>query len=152
MQAALAAALDGDDRTAAELVDEAAEMAARVGDGHDHHRTGFGPTAVDLARIAVAMEQDDAEEAVARHEKVTSDGRWRWLPAEHRAAHLLDAVRAYLQADDPVTAGRVLMEADRIAPAEIRHRPAGRDILAQVAREPTAPTTLTHLAATLGVG
>ncbi|WP_416900445.1 helix-turn-helix domain-containing protein [Micromonospora echinospora] len=152
VQAALAAARDGDDRTAVELLDEAGEMAARVGDGHDYHRTGFGPTAVELGRIVVAAERGDAEKAVILHEQVTVRDGWRWLPAEHRAAHLIDAARAYLHADDPVTAGRVLMEADRIAPAEIRHRPAGRDILAQVAREPTAPTTLTHLAATLGVG
>ncbi|OZV79830.1 XRE family transcriptional regulator [Micromonospora echinospora] len=152
VQAALAAACVGDDRTAVELIDEAAEMAARVGEGHDHYRTGFGPTAVELARITAAVELGDAGEARARHEKaITRDG-WRWLPAEHRAAHLIDAARAYLYADDPINAGRILMEADRIAPAEIRHRPAGRDILAQVAKEPTAPTTLTHLAATLRVG
>ncbi|XTZ19121.1 helix-turn-helix domain-containing protein [Micromonospora echinospora] len=152
IQAALAAARIGDDRTAADLIDEAADMAARVGDGHDHHRTAFGPTAVELARVANAVELGDAREAAARHEKAIARDGWRWLPAEHRAAHLLDAARAYLHADDPVTAGRVLMEADRIAPAEIRHRPAGRDILAQVAREPTAPATLIQLAVILGVG
>ncbi|WP_285788471.1 helix-turn-helix domain-containing protein [Micromonospora sp. NBRC 101691] len=152
VQAALAAARDGDDRTAAELIKEAADMAARVGDGHDHHRTGFGPTAVQLARVAAMVESGDAEEAVAWHEKATTRDGWRWLAAEHRAAHLIDAARAYQYADDPVNAGRVLIEADRIAPAEIRHRPAGRDVLAQVARDPAAPTTLIHLAATLGVG
>ncbi|MEV0327098.1 helix-turn-helix domain-containing protein [Micromonospora echinospora] len=152
IQAALAAACAGDDRTAVELIDEAAEMAARVGEGNGHYRTGFGPTAVELAQITAAVELGDAREAVARHEKaITRDG-WRWLPAEHRAAHLIDAARAYQYADDPINAGRVLMEADRIAPAEIRHRPAGRDILAQVARDPAAPTTLIHLATTLGVG
>ncbi|SCL27282.1 XRE family transcriptional regulator [Micromonospora inyonensis] len=152
VQAALAVAREGDDRTAVELIDEAADMAVRVGDGHDHHRTGFGPTAVELARVAAAVELGDAREAVAWHEKaITRDG-WRWLPAEHRAAHLIDAARAYLHADDPINAGRVLLEADRIAPAEIRHRPAGRDILAEVARDPAAPATLIHLAATLGVG
>ncbi|MFI6823330.1 helix-turn-helix domain-containing protein [Micromonospora sp. NPDC050187] len=152
VQAALAAARDGDDGTAVELIDEAAEMAARVGDGHDFYRTGFGATAVELARIAVAVESGDAEEAMARHEKVTRRDGWRWLAAEHRAAYLVDVARAYLHADDPVSAGRVLTEAERIAPAEIRHRPAGREILAQVARDPAAPTTLSHLAATLGVG
>jgi hypothetical protein len=105
-----------------------------------------------LARVTLAVEQGDAEKAVARHEKVTTRDGWRWLAAEHRAAYLIDATRAYLHASDPVNAGRVLMEADRIAPAEIRHRPAARDVLAQVARDPAAPTTLTHLAATLGVG
>ncbi|WP_231931561.1 helix-turn-helix domain-containing protein [Micromonospora echinospora] len=152
VQAALAAAWDGDDRTAVELLDEAAEMAARVGDGHDHYRTGFGTTAVDLARIVVAVERGDAEEAVTRHEQVTTRDGWSWLPAEHRAAYLVDVARAYLYADDPVNAGRVLMEADRIAPAEIRHRPAGRDALAQVAREPAAPAMIIQLAAILGLG
>ncbi|TDC58855.1 XRE family transcriptional regulator [Micromonospora sp. KC207] len=152
VQAALAAARLGDDAAVAELLDEAAALAARVGDGHDHHRTGFGPTAVELARAAAAVELGDGGEAVVWHEKATARDGWRWLPAEHRAAHLLDTARAYLQADDPVSAGRVLMEADRIAPAEIRHRPAGRDVLAQVARDPRAPTALVPLAVTLGVG
>ncbi|MFI6228312.1 helix-turn-helix domain-containing protein [Micromonospora echinospora] len=152
VQAALAAAGQGDDRAAVELIDEAAEMAARVGDGHDHHRTGFGPTAVELARVSVALELGEAREITAWHERVTTRDGWRWLPAEHRAAYLIDVARAYLQADDPVTAGRVLMEADQIAPAEIRHRPASRDVLAQVVRDPAAPTTLTQLADTLGVG
>ncbi|MFI6162388.1 helix-turn-helix domain-containing protein [Micromonospora haikouensis] len=152
VQAALAAACDGDATAAADLLDEAAAMADRVGDGHDHHRTGFGPTAVELARAAAAMEWGDSGNAVARHEKATARDGWRWLPGEHRAAHLLDTARAYLQTGDPVNAGRVLMEADRIAPAEIRHRPAGRDVLAQVARDPAAPMIIVHLAATIGVG
>jgi transcriptional regulator with XRE-family HTH domain len=152
IQAALAAASIGDDRSTAELIDEAADLAARVSDGHDHHRTGFGPTTVERARVAAAVELGEACEATAWHEKVITRDGWRWLPVEHRAAYLIDVARAYLHTDDPVNAGRVLVEADRIAPAEIRHRPAGRDILAQVAREPAAPATLSRLAATLGVG
>ncbi|MEU7572127.1 helix-turn-helix transcriptional regulator [Micromonospora sp. NPDC049240] len=152
VQAALAASRDGDDRTAVGLIDEAAEMAARVGDGHDHHRTGFGPTAVELARITTMAELGDARQAIARHEKVTTDDGWRWLPAEHRAAYLIDAARVYLHVHDPVNAGRALTAADRIAPAEIRQRPAGQDVLARVAREPLAPTTITDLAAGLGTG
>ncbi|WP_223884123.1 hypothetical protein [Micromonospora craniellae] len=152
VQAALAAARDGDDRTAAGLIDEAVEMAAPVEDGHDHHRTGFGPTAVELARVIVQTELGNAVHAVTWHEKVITRDGWRWLPVEHRAAYLIDAARAYLHADDPTSAGRVLMEVDRIAPAEIRHRPAGRHLLTQVARDPAAPTALVHHAATFGVG
>ncbi|SCF05428.1 Transcriptional regulator, contains XRE-family HTH domain [Micromonospora haikouensis] len=152
VQAALAAAGDGNNTAAAELLDEAAALADRVGDGHDHHHTGFGPTAVEVARAAAAVEWGDSADAVARHEKATTRDGWRWLPTEHRAAHLLDAARAYLRTGDPIGAGRALMEADRIAPAEIRHRPAGRDVLAQIARDPAAPTMLVHLAVTLGVG
>ncbi|MGC4814067.1 helix-turn-helix domain-containing protein [Micromonospora sp. DT228] len=151
VQAALAAARRGDDHATAELLDEAAGMAARVGEGHDHHRTAFGPTAVDLARAAAALDLGDAGEAVAWHEKVTKRDAWRWLPVEHRAAHLVDAARAYLQGGDPVSAGRALVDAERMAPAEVRHRPAVREVLAQVARDPHAPGTIIQLAVTLGV-
>ncbi|KXK60048.1 XRE family transcriptional regulator [Micromonospora rosaria] len=152
VQAALAAACHGDEAAVAGLLDEAAALAARVGDGRDHHRSGFGPTAVESARVAAAVELGDGGDAGAWHEKATTRDGWRWLPAEHRAAHLIDAARAYLQTDDPISAARVLVEADRVAPAEIRHRPAGRDVLAQVVRDPRVPTALIHLAATLGVG
>lgn len=151
VQAALAAACCGDDSAVAALLDEAAGLADRVGDGHDHHRTGFGPSAVDLARVVAAVELGEGREAVAWHEKTVRRDGWRWLSAEHRAAYLVDAARAYLQIDDPVTAGRVLVEAGRTAPDEIRHRPAAREVLAQIVRAPHAPTAVTQLAAGLGV-
>ncbi|MEU1754497.1 helix-turn-helix domain-containing protein [Micromonospora matsumotoense] len=151
VQAALAAARDGDDRATVDLLDEAAGMAAQVGDGHDHYRTAFGPVAVDLARVAAALDLGDAGAAVAWHEKITALDVWRWLPTEHRAAHLLDAARAYLHAGDPGNAARTLLAAERTAPAEVRHRPAARAVLAQLAHDPHAPTTIIQLAATLRV-
>ncbi|MBO4208201.1 helix-turn-helix domain-containing protein [Micromonospora echinofusca] len=151
VQAALSAAGCGDDRAAAGLLGEAADLAARVGDGHDHHRTGFGPTAVDLARVTAAVDLGHADDAIVWHEKTLGRDGWRWLAAEHRAAHLVDAARAYLLAGDPVNAGRVLVDAERTAPAEIRHRPAAREIVAQVARDRRAPTQATRLATSIGV-
>ncbi|MFI2667379.1 helix-turn-helix domain-containing protein [Micromonospora carbonacea] len=151
VQAALAAARHGDEASATELLGEAAAMADRVGEGHDHHRTGFGPTTVGSARVAAAVELGAARAAVTWHERTTRRDAWRWLPAEHRAAHLLDAARAYLQADDPASAGRALVDADRTAPAEVRHRPAARSVLAQVVRDPHAPATIVQLALALGV-
>ncbi|PTA46554.1 hypothetical protein [Micromonospora sp. RP3T] len=127
-------------------------MAQRVGDGYDHHRTGFGPTAVDLARAAAAVEVGDARAAVVRHEKAVARPGWRWLPAEHRAAHLLDVARAYLEAGDAGNAARMVTEIERTAPAEVMHRPVARDILAEIARDPRAPTTIARLTATLGMG
>ncbi|MEG3635065.1 hypothetical protein [Micromonospora palythoicola] len=150
VQAALAAARHGDDRAAAR-VDEAADLAAEVGDGNDHHHTSFGPAAVALARVAVAIDLGTPDEAIVRHEKAVGRDGWRWLPPEHRAAHLIDAGRAYLQVADPVNAARVLLEVDRTAPAEVRHRPAARNVLAATVRHPGAPATIVALAATLGV-
>ncbi|MFV2102280.1 hypothetical protein [Micromonospora sp. LOL_024] len=151
VQAALAATCRGENHTAAKLLDEAAGMAVRVGDGHDHHRTAFGPMAVALARAAAALNLGDASEAITWHEKTTARDAWQWLPIEHRASHLVDAAHAYVRVGDPISAGRVLVDADRMAPAEVRQRPAAREVLAQVARDPHAPTTIIQLAVTLGL-
>lgn len=63
-----------------------------------------------------------------------------------------DVAYAWMHAGDAGNAARVLVEAERTAPAEITHRPVARDILAEVARDPRAPSTIAKLAATLGVG
>ncbi|WP_309232044.1 helix-turn-helix domain-containing protein [Micromonospora tarensis] len=151
VQAALVAAASGDDRAAGDLLDEATEMAARIGDGHDHHWTAFGPTAVELARVAAAVDVGEGAAAVARHEAAVRRDGWRWLPLEHRAAHLVDAARAYLQVGDAGSAARLLTQADRAAPAEVRHRPAVREVVGQVARAPDASATITELAIGLGL-
>ncbi|GIJ25722.1 transcriptional regulator [Micromonospora qiuiae] len=151
VQAGLVAARSGDERVSGDLLDEAAEMATRVGDGFDLHRTAFGPTAVELARVTAAVEWGDGPAAVARHRQAIRRGGWRSLPVEHRAAHLVDVARAYLQAADPANAARVLLNAERLAPYEVRRRPAGRDVLAQVARDPKAPAMIAELALSLGL-
>ncbi|MET8279273.1 hypothetical protein [Micromonospora sp. NPDC005174] len=139
------------DRAAGDLLGEAAELAAGVGDGHDHHRTAFGPTAVELARVTAAVELGDGSRAVTLHREAIRRDGWRWLPVEDRAAHLIDAARAHLQTNDPGNAARLLVRADSIAPAEIRHRPSARDVVAHAARHPDAPPTITQLAINLGV-
>ncbi|MFI0794386.1 helix-turn-helix domain-containing protein [Micromonospora rubida] len=151
VQAALAAAACGDARSVRELVDRAAGLAEGVGDGPDRHWTSFGPTAVELARVATAVDLGDGGEAVARHEKVVGSGDWRRLPAEHRAAYLLDASRAYLQVGDLLAAGRVLVEADRTAPAEVRLRPVARTLIAALVRGGPTPADVAHLATAVGV-
>ncbi|SCL19422.1 Helix-turn-helix domain-containing protein [Micromonospora inyonensis] len=152
LEAALAAATCGDAHRVRTLTDRAADLAEQVGDGHDHHRTTFGPTTVALARVAVAVDLGDVAEAVARHEEVTRRGGWARLPAGHRAAHLIDAARAYLLLGDLDRAGRLLVEADGIAPAETRARRAARTVIAGVVRGGPAGAGVTRLASALGIG
>ncbi len=151
VQAGLVAARSGDERASDDLFEEAAEMAARVGDGHDLYRTAFGPTAVELARVAAAVELGDGPAAVARHRQAIRRDGWRLLPVEHRAAYLIDAARAYIQADDAGNAARVLLDAEILAPYEVRRRPVGRDVLAEIARDPKAPAAIGELALSLGL-
>ncbi|MCX4473595.1 helix-turn-helix domain-containing protein [Micromonospora sp. NBC_01655] len=151
VEAALAAASYRDARSVAEWIGQAAEIAERVDDGQDHHRSGFGPAAVQVARVAAAVELGDGGEAVVRHEEAVRMNGWRRLPVEHRAAHLVDAARAYLQVGDLLRAGRVLTEADRIAPAEVRLRPLARTVIAEVARCRPVPAGVAHLATAIGL-
>ncbi|MGC5663232.1 helix-turn-helix domain-containing protein [Micromonospora sp. WMMD723] len=151
LQAALAAAEHGDPRRADELIDLAAGIATRVGAGGDLHHGDFGPVAVELARVVAAIEVGDAGEAVHRHEQMVRREGWRLLPAEYRAAYLVDAARAYLQVGDLFGAGRVLTEADGIAPGEVRCRPMARTVIAELARGRPTAAGVARLATLVGL-
>ncbi|WP_405107455.1 helix-turn-helix domain-containing protein [Micromonospora sp. NBC_01405] len=151
IQGVLAAAGCGDAGRAGELADRAAGVAASLGTGDDPHRTSFGPVAVELARVVAAVELGEAGEAVGLHEQVVRGEAWRRLPAEYRAAYLLDAARAYLQVGDLRAAGRMLVDADGVAPAEVRCRPVARTVIAEVARAHPAPAGVARLATLVGL-
>lgn len=151
VQAALAAAGCGEDRRADELIGRAAGIAAGLRGYDDTYRTSFGPVAVELARVVVAAVRGDAVEAVRRHAIVVRREAWRRLPAEYRGAYLVDAARAYLQVGDLRAAARALVDADSVAPAEVRCRPLARTLIAEVARGHPAPAGVARLATLVGL-
>ncbi|MGW4681538.1 helix-turn-helix domain-containing protein [Micromonospora taraxaci] len=151
VQAALAAAGCGEDRRADELIGRAAGIAASLRGYDDTYRTSFGPVAVELARVVVAAVRGDAVEAVRRHAIVVRREAWRRLPAEYRGAYLVDAARAYLQVGDLRGAARALVDADSVAPAEVRCRPLARTLIAEVARGHPAPAGVARLATLVGL-
>ncbi|MCX4468977.1 transcriptional regulator [Micromonospora sp. NBC_01655] len=138
----------------AELIDQADEAAAVVGDGHDHYWTSFGPTAVQLARVATTVDLGEgAALDPAAHQRLVEGTAFRRLPPERRAAYLLDAANGFMQAGDVATAGQAVVSADRVAPAEVRHRPLGHELLATLLRRaPTMSLDLQRLADEMGVG
>ncbi|MBQ1047113.1 helix-turn-helix transcriptional regulator [Micromonospora sp. C51] len=159
LQAALAAASCGEARQAGQLLDRAAALAdaspERAGGersaGEDAQRTCFGPVVVESARVLVAVERGEAAEAVCRHEVVIRRDGWRRLPAEYRGAYLVDAARAYLLAGDLLGAGRMLVAADAVAPAEVRSRSSARTLLAEIARGRPAPAGVARLSTLAGL-
>ncbi|MFG2007868.1 helix-turn-helix domain-containing protein [Micromonospora sp. NPDC048868] len=153
IEAALAAAASGDAAATADLIERAAQLAATHDERHhrDHDGVGFGPTTVELARALTAMHLGDHHLAVITHRRATGDDAWHLLPAEHRAAHLIDITRTHLDLGDPHAAGRALVTADAIAPAEIRLRPAAHTALTAVLRAGSPAADVTRLAATLGL-
>ncbi|MFC8298064.1 helix-turn-helix domain-containing protein [Micromonospora orduensis] len=151
LQAALAAAGCGEHRRADELTDRAAGVAASLRGYDDQHRTSFGPVAVEMARVLVAAQRGDADAALIRHPTVVRREAWRRLPAEYRGAYLLDVARAYLHTGDLRGAARALVDADSIAPAEVRWRPLARTLIADVARAKPAPAGVARLATLVGL-
>ncbi|MEH0986375.1 helix-turn-helix domain-containing protein [Micromonospora sp. CPCC 205556] len=152
IEAALAAAACGD-AAAADLADHAAHLATVHGGQHhrDDEGIGFGLTAVELARAVTAMSVGDHHRAIATHRRATDVDVWHRLPAEHRAAHLIDITRAHLDLGDAGAAGGALVTADSIAPAEVRIRPAARTALTAVLRAGPTPADVARLAATVGL-
>ncbi|WP_433358500.1 helix-turn-helix domain-containing protein [Micromonospora saelicesensis] len=151
LQAALAAVGCGESRRADELIDRAAGIAAGLRGYDDTHHTSFGPFAVELARVVVAASRGDAVEAVRRNGTVIRREAWRRLPAEYRGAYLVDVARAYLQVGDVRGAARALVDADSVAPAEVRCRPLARTVIADVARAQPAPAGVARLATLVGL-
>jgi len=154
IEAALAAATGNDPATAHQLTDRADRHAAA---SHDQRRpdhggitTGFGPTAVALARAQIAAALGDPHQAITHHQRATTGHGWRELPAEHRAAHLIDITRAYLDTGNPTAAARAIVAADQIAPAETRTRPVAHAVVATLLRAGPTPD-LTRLATTIGL-
>ncbi|MBO4209128.1 helix-turn-helix domain-containing protein, partial [Micromonospora echinofusca] len=91
-EAALAAATHGDAVTADDLIERAARLATVCDEGQQSDSDGisFGSTAVILARALTATHLGDHHQAVTLHRQATSQDGWHRLPAEHRAAHLID--------------------------------------------------------------
>ncbi|MGC5309240.1 hypothetical protein [Micromonospora zamorensis] len=148
IEAALAAAVGGDASAAGELTERAAHLAH--GEQRDHDGNAFGAAAVDLARALIAMSFGDHQLAVAVHRRVTSGNAWHLLPAEHRAAHLIDITHAYLNLGNARAAGQALVVADSIAPSETRIRPVARVALTAVLRAGPTAADVTRLSAIIG--
>ncbi len=152
LQGAMAAASLGDRVAVRELLAAADQAAERLGGDHNHYWSCFGPTNVQLHRVAAAVELGDGRAAVETHERIRRASLAGLVP-ERRIHHLLDTARGCAQVGDVERAGALLVESERIAPAELRSRPVVRrlvsDVLRQVRGEPPAP--LRKLAASVGV-
>lgn len=130
LRGAIAAAQAEDRDAAGTMLGEAERAAVQVGhDGNDRW-TGFGPNNVRQHRVTVALALGDAGTAIAFARRVQLD---KITLAERKASLFVDVAQAYIQwgrHDDGLSA---LRAAHRIAPQEIRSRPAVHRIVADLA-------------------
>jgi hypothetical protein len=123
-----------------------------VGVGQNHYWTSFGPVTVELARVGVAVELGHGAD-FELHQHLAERVDYQRLPPGCRASYLLDLARGCLSAGDLVGAGKAVVAADRIAQAEVRHRPVGHEIVATLLRRSQKPDLdVSRLADAMGVG
>lgn len=108
------------DRPAAEAHLDAAELLGdRLPDGWRGYDIDFGPEAVALERVIVAVEMQDAGVAVDRAQRLDSDN----LSRQRRARLLLHWARAEMLREAPDRALRLMIRADRLDPDQTAHFP-----------------------------
>jgi hypothetical protein len=140
LQGAMAAARLGDSATVRELVSGAEDAAKQIGGDENYFWTNFGPTNVAFHRVAADVEMGEGGRAVETSESITADDFGAMMP-ERRAHHLLDLSRGLAQTGDIARASETLLEADRLAPSEVRCRPIAHELLANIIRRTTGSPT-----------
>jgi transcriptional regulator with XRE-family HTH domain len=152
LQAAMAAARLGDSTSVKDLFVAAEEAAKQLGGDENCYATNFGPTDVVFYKVAADVELGEGPRAVSLHEQL-DPGDFAAMMPERRAHHLLDVSRAYAQVGDVARATETIIEADRLAPSEIRCRPISHELVSDVLRRSRthAAPALCELADLMGV-
>ncbi|MET7967007.1 helix-turn-helix transcriptional regulator [Micromonospora sp. NPDC005305] len=149
LSGSMAAARAGDAATTRAFLAEAGQAAARLGTDANHLWTAFGPTNVAIHRVAAAAELGDIQVAVEIGPTVDTSG----LPIERRVRHALEVARAYSARNRLDDAQAVLLDAEHMAPEQVRHHFLSRQLavtwIRQQRRRPSA--SLVALARRLGV-
>jgi transcriptional regulator with XRE-family HTH domain/tetratricopeptide (TPR) repeat protein len=123
--AGYAAAQAGDRSRAAELLNYAAEAAELLGGDRNEYWTAFGPTNVTLHRISAAWALGDAGAAID-YATTVPQGAIR-LP-ERQSRYWVDVARAWHQLGKFERSFHALVVAEKLAPEEVRSRPAARSL------------------------
>ncbi|KQC38000.1 helix-turn-helix transcriptional regulator [Frankia sp. ACN1ag] len=152
LPAEIAAASQGDAATALSLHEQADAVARTLAPDFSHRVTAFGVTNVELHRLAALVRLHEGAAAVAFAQTI-DPARLNRLPRERRANYLLDLAEAHRQAGNPEPAIRALLDADRIAPEEVRCRPVGKQLVNDLLKRPgTRPLSeLSQLAQRIGL-
>jgi transcriptional regulator with XRE-family HTH domain len=135
LRTAMAAAKHQDRAVATDLLRQAAIAAARLGEDANYWQTGFGPTNVELHRLAAALELGDVAYVVDRAPQVVTDH----LPIERTASHLVDTGRAQSLLAHDEDALATFLKAEQLAPQLVRHSAAVREAVKGMHRR--APVT-----------
>lgn len=152
LQAAMAAAGDGNAIGVRDLIGEARAVATDISDNANHHRLSFGQTNVGIHHVSALVSLGEGGVAVEVASKMDK-ARLRLMRRERQANHLVDVARGYSQWGMRDEALEKLLEAESLAPREVICRPMARNTIDNlISRSRSHPaTSLTALAARAGL-
>lgn len=130
LRMAVAAARHQDRQTTNELIGLARTAADQLGEDANYWQTGFGPTNVELHRLAAALDLGDVTYVADRAPDVSV----LHLPVERRVSHRIDLARALSLTARDDAALQHLYEAEAEAPELVRHNPAVRETVKAIYR------------------
>ena len=137
-----------------DLQAEALRVAATLGVDRNEHWSAFGATNVRVHQVSALADMQSGGRVIEAAEQIARSDLMR-LPKERRASHLLDVARGYVQWGKRDEASTVLLDADRLAPEEVRCRQMTRQLLTDLVRSyprsSHAPVALTRVARAVGV-
>lgn len=119
---AVAAARAEDRATVRQFLGEADQAAARLGQDANHLWTAFGPTNVAIHRVTTAMDLGDVQVAIDLGPSLDTSG----LPIERQVRHSMETARALSAWNRTDEALSVLLDAEQLAPEQVRHHSMSR--------------------------
>jgi hypothetical protein len=132
---AIAAARADDAATTNDFLAQADVAAKRLGRDDNLFWTAFGPTNVAIHRVSTAMELGNVPLALDLGPRVDLSP----LPAERQVRHRLEVARAYSARNQRDEALRLILDAEQIAPEQVRHHSLSRDLVLTWIRRGHAP-------------
>ncbi|MGP3999154.1 hypothetical protein [Streptomyces sp. 8N706] len=118
-------AKEGDRRATHRHIEQAHDIAARLGEDRNDFGTEFGPTNVEPHAVSTAVDLGDAGLALDVAEGVDASG----LSPERQSRFLLDVARAHAQRRHVGEAVAALTEAEALAPEQIRTHHLSRGVI-----------------------
>lgn len=150
LTAAVAAARMGEAAQAWEFLGHARAATAFQGQDHADLYAVFGPANLAIHGVQVATELGDGREALHRAERA-DPARLPAVLRERRVTLLVDIARAQRMQGSNGDAAETLLEAERVAPLEVRYSSAARGLVSELLSAGRASGELRALAGRLNV-
>jgi len=133
LKGSIAAARLGQAADVRDLQDKALSVAARLETDRNEHWSAFGTTNVLVHRVSALADMQSGGRAIEAAAEIPR-GDLMHLPRERRASHLLDVMRGHLQTGQRDQASVTLLDADQLAPQEVRCRHLTKQIITDLVR------------------